>query len=363
MIPLFSAKTANAGLDLESAVLRVLRSNWYVLGSEVTAFEDEFAAYVGATECVSLANGTDALELALRAVGVASGDLVACVANAGFYGSTAIHAIGAEPLYVDVDSATLDMAPAAFEQALRFNPKAVIVTHLYGQMAEIEELATMARRAGVKVIEDCAQSHGAMRHGRRAGSIGDIGCFSFYPTKNLGALGDGGAIVCNQPDIAGAVRTLRQYGWSSKYNVSTPHGRNSRLDEIQAAVLRAKLPYLDAANHQRREIAAKYNAAFSGLPLDLPTSTGEDYVGHLYVVRVDARDSFREYLRLREVATDVHYPLPDHLQTAYASAQIAGSLKQTECACSTAVSLPCFPGLTDEEIAQVIDAVRSFFAR
>lgn len=363
MVPLFSAKAANAGLDLESALLRVLRSNWYVLGAEVTAFEHEFAAYVGATECVSLANGTDALELALRALGVAAGDRVACVANAGFYGSTAIHAVGAKPLYVDVDATTLNMAPAAFEHALQLSPKAVIVTHLYGQMADTEQLEAMARKAGVKVIEDCAQSHGAMRNGRRAGSIGDIGCFSFYPTKNLGALGDGGAVVCNEAATVKAVRTLRQYGWSTKYHVSTPHGRNSRLDEIQAAVLRAKLLHLDAANAERRQIAETYSASFVGLPLGLPPSTQEDYVGHLYVVRTDARDAFREHLRSRDVATDVHYPMADHLQSAYPNAQITGTLEQTERACGTVVSLPCFPGLTDSEIAQVIDAVRSFFAR
>ncbi|VTU13739.1 dTDP-3-amino-3,6-dideoxy-alpha-D-galactopyranose transaminase [Variovorax sp. SRS16] len=362
MIPLFSAKAANAGLDLESVLLRVLRSNWYVLGAEVTAFEQEFAAHAGAAECVSLANGTDALELALRAVDVAAGDHVACVANAGFYGSTAIHAIGAKPLYVDIDAKTLNMSAAAFERAIQQGPKAVIVTHLYGQMADIEALAAMASKAGIKLIEDCAQSHGAMRNGHRAGSIGDIGCFSFYPTKNLGALGDGGAVVCNDPAIAKAVRTLRQYGWSTKYHVSTPHGRNSRLDEVQAAVLRAKLPHLDAANNERRQIAARYNAAFADLPLGLPPSTQEDYVGHLYVVRIDGRDAFREHLRSRDVATDVHYPLADHLQTAYPGAQVSGTLEQTERACDTVVSLPCFPGLADSEVTQVIDAVRAFFA-
>lgn len=362
MIPLFSSSAANAGLDLKGAVQRVLDGNWYVLGQEVTSFEREFAQYVGASECVSLANGTDALELALRALGVSHGDLVTCVANAGFYGSTAIHAVGAKPLYVDVDVRTLNMAPAALEQAIELRPKAVIITHLYGQMADTEALAALAHQAGIKVIEDCAQAHGATRNGKQTGSIGDVGCFSFYPTKNLGALGDGGAIVCSDPAIAQAVRTLRQYGWSTKYHVSTPQGRNSRLDEIQAAVLRAKLPHLDTANRQRRDVATRYNAAFADLPIMLPASTQEDYVGHLYVVRVEARDAFREHLRLRGVATDVHYPIPDHLQTAYPGAQAAGMLEQTEKACRTVVSLPCFPGLNDAKVSQVIDAVRSFFA-
>lgn len=363
MIPLFSAQAANAGLNLESGIFRVLRSNRYVLGSEVTAFESEFSSYIGAIECVTLANGTDALEMALRAVGVSAGDRVVCVANAGFYGSTAIHAIGAKPLYVDVEATTLNMATAALATALELKPKAVIVTHLYGQMADIEEIVTLAHRAGVKVIEDCAQAHGATRHGRRAGSIGDVGCFSFYPTKNLGALGDGGAVVCNEVAVAEAVRTLRQYGWSDKYHVSTPLGRNSRLDEIQAAVLRAKLPHLDAANRQRREIAAKYNSAFHGLPLLLPPSVQEDYVGHLYVVRVEAREAFREHMRSQGIATDVHYPIPDHLQSAYPKAQVTGILEHSVHACRTVVSLPCFPGLTDAESSRVIDGVRSFFVR
>lgn len=185
MIPLFSASAANAGVNLESALMRVVQSNWYVLGSEVSAFEREFAAYIGTAECVSLANGTDALELALRAVGVSAGDRVVCVANAGFYGSTAIHAVGATPLYVDVEERSLNMAPAALAEALQHKPKAIIVTHLYGQLADIEALAKLARKAGVAVIEDCAQAHGATLKGRRAGSFGDVGCFSFYPTKNL----------------------------------------------------------------------------------------------------------------------------------------------------------------------------------
>lgn len=361
MIPLFSAAAANAGLNLEHALLRVLQSNWYVLGAEVSAFEREFAGYIGASECVSLANGTDALELALRTAGVQAGDRVACVANAGFYGSTAIHAVGGKPQYVEVDEDTLNMAPAALAQALLHKPKAVIVTHLYGQMAAIEELAALARQAGVRLIEDCAQSHGARRGDRRAGSFGDIGCFSFYPTKNLGALGDGGAIVTSDPALAQAVRTLRTYGWSTKYHVSTPQGRNSRLDEMQAAVLRTKLPALDAANEQRRAIAARYNTAFAGLPMQLPPSTKEDYVAHLYVVRVASREAFREHLRTREIATDVHYPVPDHRQTAYPGAETAGALDVTERACETVVTLPCFPGLAEADVERVIDAVHSYF--
>ena len=363
MIPIFSAAAVNTHPEIEAALLQVLRSNWYVLGSEVAGFEREFSAYIGVADCVSLANGTDALELALRAVGIGSGDVVACVANAGFYGSTAIPAVGATPLYVDVDAVTMNMSPDALQLALQLRPQAIIVTHLYGQMADVDEVAKLARRAGIKLIEDCAQAHGARVEDRRAGSIGDVGCFSFYPTKNLGAIGDGGAITTNDPAIAQAVRRLRQYGWSTKYSVSSSGGRNSRLDEIQAPVLRAKLPRLDVSNARRREIAARYNAAFADLPIQLPSSTNDDYVGHLYVIRVEARDAFREHLSARDVASDVHYPVPDHLQTAYANAKVASSLEQTERACKTVASLPCFPGLSDSDVEQVIAAVRSFFAR
>lgn len=366
MIPLFSASAANAGVDLAQAVQRVIDSHWYVLGYEVAAFEQEFAAYVGSPECVSVANGTDALELGLRALGVGRGDRVACVANAGFYGSTAIHAIGAEPIYVDIDSASANMSTASLQEALAQRPIAVIVTHLYGRMADIETLAAMARAAGAAVIEDCAQSHGARRNGALAGSVGDIGCFSFYPTKNLGALGDGGAVTCRDAAVAARLRTLRQYGWSAKYAVSTPQGRNSRLDEMQAAVLRAKLPLLDGWNAARRRIAGRYNEAFASLPVDLPGEIGDDYVAHLYVLRLreaDQREAFREHLQARGISTDVHYPIPDHRQAAYPAPAAGPSLNATQRACESNVTLPCFPGLTDEQVSQVSDAVRAFFHR
>jgi len=363
MIPIFSASITNAGLDFQSSIKRVLDQHWYVLGEEVKRFEHEFAEYVGVAECVSLANGTDALELALRGVDVAAGDKVVNVANAGFYGSTAIHSIGAIPLYVDVDVGSLTMAASALSQALRHKPKAIIITHLYGQMANLEELVRLARGAGVAVIEDCAQSHGAALGGKRAGSFGDIGCFSFYPTKNLGALGDGGAIVCNDPALASKVRILRQYGWSKKYQVDSAHGRNSRLDEVQAAILCDKLPLLDGWNAERRQIATHYNKAFADLPLTLPPSIGANYVAHLYVIRVKARDAFRQHMTAKGVATDIHYPVPDHRQRAYPNAQTIGELTNTETACDTVVTLPCFPGLTDSDVAVVVEAVQSFFKR
>lgn len=358
-VPLFSAAAANADVDFSLAIRRVIDRHWYVLGEEVAYFEREFAKYVGVETCVTLANGTDALELALRGLGVQQGDQVVAVANAGFYGSTAIHAIGAVPLYVDVDHKTLTMSVSALAKALERRPKAVIVTHLYGQLADIESLLRIAGEAGVPLIEDCAQSHGAVRNGKQAGSFGRIACFSFYPTKNLGALGDGGAIVTNDVDLAGRVRMLRQYGWSQKYQVTAAGGRNSRLDEIQAAVLREKLPHLAKWNSERRHIAQRYNEAFASLPITRPCSTGEDYVAHLYVLRVKDRQSFREFLKERGIATDIHYPTPDHRQPAYPFTDV--TLDVTESVCSSVVSLPCFPGLTEVEVERVIDAVLEYF--
>ena len=360
-IPLFSAAAANEGFDLAGALERVLASKSFVLGQEVAHFESEFAAHVGVSHCISVANGTDALELALRAVGVGAGDQVVCVANAGFYSTTAIHLAGASPCYVDVDDSTLTMCPRSLVPALEKRPKAVIVTHLYGQLAEIERIAPMCRERGTALIEDCAQAHGALRAGKRAGSFADAACFSFYPTKNLGALGDGGAVVTADERLAGRVRALRQYGWSQKYQVTEFGGRNSRLDELQAAVLREKLPHLDRQNVQRRAIARRYNQAFAGLPVRLPPSEGEDYVAHLYVVRTAQRQGLRAHLFERGVATDVHYPIADTRQPAWQGRRTAEPLPVTESACDSVVSLPCFPGMTDDQVAHVIRALQSFF--
>ena len=363
MISLFSDIAVNANLDLQSPLKRVLDRHWYVLGEEVAGFESAFSAYVGVNHCITVANGTDALEIALRGLGVTRGDKVVTVANAGFYSSTAIHAIGAVPVYVDVDEVSMTMAPAALSAALADKPKCVIVTHLYGQMADMGALLRLTRDAGVPLIEDCAQSHGARRDGRQAGSWGDAACFSFYPTKNLGALGDGGAIVTNNMELDARLRILRQYGWSAKYQVTTQGGHNSRLDEIQAAILNEKLPHLDAWNSERRHIASLYNAAFACLQIiSLPT-IGEDYVAHLYVIRVNNRDAFRDFLKAEGVATDVHYPIPDHLQSAYPNACVVGPMCATEAASTSVVSLPCFPGLTVSEIDRVIAAVEMYFER
>jgi dTDP-4-amino-4,6-dideoxygalactose transaminase len=359
----FSTKKANQSLDLKKITGRVLDSNWYVLGEEVAGFESEFSKYIGVDHCISVANGSDALELALRALNVKPGDKVITVANAGFYSSGAIHLLGASPVYVDVDPETLTLCPKALADAMLCKPAAVIVTHLYGQLAEIEELVRIAKFYDVPVIEDCAQAHGAMRGKKRAGSFADIGCYSFYPTKNLGALGDGGALVTNDQKLASRVQSLRQYGWAKKYEVAISGGRNSRLDEIQAAVLREKLPHLDHWNQQRRSIAARYNDAFSTLNIKLPIMRGEEYVAHLYVIRTEDRARLTGFLKEQNIGTDIHYPIPDHQQPGYKVEGVKPVLPETELCCNTVMSLPCFPGLTEEEVQRVINAVTSCFGR
>jgi dTDP-4-amino-4,6-dideoxygalactose transaminase len=359
-IPLFSAVAANAGIDFSEPLMRVVNRHWYIMGEEVKAFEREFAEYVGVEHCISVANGSEALEIALLGMGVGPGDRVVTVANAGFYSSTAIRAVGAEPVYVDVDASTLTMCPESLKQALSKPAKVVIVTHLYGQLADIQNLASIARASGAAVLEDCAQSHGARSQDGQCGSYGDLACFSFYPTKNLGALGDGGAIVTSSPEIADRLLKLRQYGWASKYHVTVPLGRNSRLDEMQAAILRVKLPLLDQWNAERRAIAKKYCEAFAALPVKLPASLGDDFVAHLFVLRVEKREDFTLYLKEHGISTDIHYPVPDHWQTAYTLNESI-SLPVTEAASSKLVSLPCFPGLSDEQVDRVIEVVCNFF--
>lgn len=361
IIPLFSAAVVNSGIDFLSPIKKVLDSHWYILGNEVKLFESEFAEYVGAKHCISVANGSEALELALRGLGVQPEDRVVAVANAGFYGSTAIHAVGATPLYVEIDPVTLTLCPKALMAVINTQPAVIIVTHLYGQLANIEDIVRIAEAAGIPVLEDCAQSHGARRNGKQAGSFGTVACFSFYPTKNLGALGDGGAVVTNDSELAIKISQLRQYGWSQKYQVAIPGGRNSRLDEIQAAILRIKLPLLNQWNDSRRSIAKRYNEAFAKLDMLLPSSINDDYVAHLYVVRVKNRTAFAAALKEHGISSDIHYPIADHDQPGYKAESV--SLKETELACQTVISLPCFPGLTDDEVSRVIEAVTAYFSK
>lgn len=343
------------GGKVRDAVIRVADSGWYVTGPELEKFESEFAAYCGVAFCAGVANGTDAIELALRALELPTGAQVATVANAGGYSTTAILRAGLRPLYIDVDESSMTMDPISLRAQLNDGCRAVIVTHLYGRMAPIEAILREVNGPGLPVIEDCAQAHGAELSQKKAGAWGTMGCFSFYPTKNLGAMGDAGAVVTSDAPLARRLRELRQYGWTSRYKADVAGGRNSRMDEMQAAVLRVKLTALDIQNERRREIAAAYSAAFAGTGLALPPAFGRDYVGHLYIVRSAVRDALRTRLGESGVGTDIHYPIPDHRQRS--SADTTASLPVTERCAATLLTLPCFPALTDAEVDAVIQAV------
>jgi dTDP-3-amino-2,3,6-trideoxy-4-keto-D-glucose/dTDP-3-amino-3,4,6-trideoxy-alpha-D-glucose/dTDP-2,6-dideoxy-D-kanosamine transaminase len=323
--------------------------------------EKSFANYIQVNYCRSVANGTDALELALRGVGVKAGDKVATVANAGMYTSTALLAIGGTPIYMDVDPVTQLVTENELERALLQSIKAVVVTHLYGQaQAGIANIASKCRAVGVALIEDCAQAHGARVDGKCVGSFGDAGCFSFYPTKNLGALGDAGVVVSNDGELAEKVGRLRQYGWSAKYQVGLPGSRNSRLDEIQAAILSEFLPYLDTWNARRREIASQYSMLITHPALFLPVVGGNDYVAHLYVVRTGKRDMLRTYLQNLNISTDIHYPIPDHRQPVFKDRFSDMHLPNTEKLAQEILTLPCYPEMTQKDVDRVISAVNQW---
>lgn len=342
--------------DIESAIARVIASGWFVMGPEHNGFESELADYVGVAHAVALGNGTDALELALAALGVTSGDRVVTVANAGAYSTIAMRLLGAVPLFVDIDPVTLQMTPATFEAALAgadTAPRAVVVTHLYGAMADVAAIAEIARRHGIAVLEDCAQALGATSGGRKAGTFGDIATTSFYPTKNLGALGDGGAVYTASDDLAASVRRMRQYGWDSKYHIAYDHGRNSRLDELQAAILRVKLPLLDGWNERRRQIHSQYEKATNRMV----NRSSESFIAHLAVLQSDDRVAGRASLLAQGVATDVHYPIADHEQDFPTGMPSGVSLPVTERASQTVLTVPMFPELTDDEVARISDSL------
>lgn len=348
---------------LTDSIGRVLDSGWVVLGPEVKRFENSFAAYLGAKHCVTVANGTDAIELALKAMGVEAGDRVATVANAGMYTTAAVLAIGAEPYFMDVDLETRGAMLADVRRAVDVGVKAVVVTHLYGlAIPEIEMIAEYCRLKSVPLLEDCAQAHGAKVNGRCVGTFGDASSFSFYPTKNLGALGDGGAVVTSDSALAERVALLRQYGWTAKYRVGVAGARNSRLDEMQAAILSEFLPALDSANHKRREIAARYCGDIRHPDVALPKAGGPGYVAHLFVVRSVAREALREHLRASGVASEVHYPIPDYAQPVFGSRFAGVNLPSTARLASEILTLPCYPEMNAAEVDQVIAAVNGWNA-
>ena len=359
--PLAAYRTTRARID--RAIARVLKSGRYILGPEVEAFEREFAAYIGCRHAVGVGSGTDALVLALRALGLPPGTLVVTVSHTAVATVAAIELAGLTPLLLDIDPATYTLAPAALERAFGGGRRigAVIVVHLYGQAADLDALAPLIRRHGATLIEDCAQSHGATLGGRRLGSMGDVACFSFYPTKNLGAVGDGGAVLTSDGDRAMRLRELREYGWRERYISAVP-GMNTRLDPIQAAVLRVKLPGLDRANARRAAIAARYDRGLAKAGLGLPMRrSGATHVFHQYVVRAPRRDALRAALDRAGIGTTVHYPVPVHLQPAYRGrvALDPGGLGETERAAHEVLSLPMFPELRAVDVARVIAAVKT----
>jgi dTDP-4-amino-4,6-dideoxygalactose transaminase len=352
----FSTETA-----VRDSVELVLTSGWYILGNHCAAFERDFAEYCGTTHCVGVANGTDAIELGLRALGVGTGSRVATVANAGLYTTTALTALGAEPVFVDVDRDTKLMNLTHLSQILvEHSLDAVVITHLFGLLHDMEAVLDITTRAGIPIFEDCAQSHGASRDGRRAGTFGDAASFSFYPTKNLGALGDGGAVVTGDAEIAERVRRLRQYGWESKYRAGVRGGRNSRLDELQAAILSAKLPLLDNWNKQRRDIATRYSQEITHPRVQCPPPYGEEFVGHLYVVVSDDREALRSHLATASSVTDVHYPVPDHRQPTLTHLREWPGLPVTDDLAASVLTLPCYPELSDDEVSRVISHINTW---
>ena len=352
--------------EMDAAAKRVLDSGWYLLGRECEAFEGEFAAYCGVKHAIGCANGLDALKLVVKAMGIGPGDEVIAPANTYIASLIAISANGAAPVLVEPGIGTYLIDPAKIEEKVTSRTKAIMVVHLYGRVCAMDAISAIAKRHGLKVIEDCAQAHGATFGDRRVGALGDAAGFSFYPGKNLGCLGDGGAVTTNDDELAKKVRALRNYGSDVKYHFPY-RGTNSRLDEIQAAWLRVKLPHLDADNARRAEIAARYcreivNPAVTlpstSQPLNLSTSQLSN-VWHVFPVRTERRDAFQAYLTEKDIQTVIHYPIPPHRQPAYTEWHDL-RLPITEKIHGTIISLPISPVMTDAEVGEVIAVVNSW---
>jgi dTDP-4-amino-4,6-dideoxygalactose transaminase len=361
--PLAQYRTHQA--PIQRAINRVLDSGTYILGAEVESFETAFADFCGGDHhAVGVASGTDALVLALKALGIGPGDEVITVSHTAVATVAAVLATGATPALVDVDEISMTLDPAALAAAATPRSKAVIAVHLYGQAADLDPVLAFARRQRLAVIEDCAQAAGGRYRGRRLGSIGDIGCFSFYPTKNLGAIGDGGLMLTADANLAARVRRLQQYGWDEARKTHEA-GLNSRLDSLQAAILNVKLPHLESDNARRAAIARRYEHGLAGLPLTTPKArAGTDHVYHLYVIGSAERDKLMAHLRDRGIGCAVHYPVPVHHQRGYAERVIVpqDGLAVTERICQRILSLPLYPELTDDDVNRVIEALRSYFA-
>jgi dTDP-4-amino-4,6-dideoxygalactose transaminase len=349
--------------EIMSALGRVVDSGWYILGKEVDAFEREFASRFELGGAVGVGNGTDAITLALRGLGVGAGDRVATVSHTAVATVAGIELAGATPVFVDTSPDTYTMAPDSLLRTLEaYGPiKAVIVVHLYGHAADMDALVPIAREFNASLIEDCAQAHGAKLGHRNVGSMGDAATFSFYPTKNLGALGDGGLVAASDSELIRKVRMLREYGWEKRY-ISDVTGMNSRLDELQAAILRIRLNYLEEGNLRRAAIAHAYNGGFADSRLVLPVAKpGCLHVYHQYVVQHPERDNFQARLKQAGIGTNIHYPVPVHKQPAYAGrcGMDPAGLENTETAAAGILSMPMYPELSDEAVSRIVDTVRS----
>lgn len=349
--------------EIDDAIQAALSSGSYILGNEVRTFEAEFAAYLGVAESVGVGSGTEALHLALRACGIGPGQGVVTVSHTAVATVCAIQLAGATPVLVDINPVSFTIELEQIKEVLASTPpgfvRAIVPVHLYGHPAPMPEIMDVAQGHGLFVIEDCAQAHGAKIDGKKVGSFGDFGAFSFYPTKNLGALGDGGALSTNHSELAKKARELRQYGWRERY-ISSSHGLNTRLDELQAAVLRVKLRHLDAENQRRRAIAARYGELLIASNVVLPSTAARvEHVFHQYVVRCSARDTLKAMLKQNSVETAILYPMPVHLQPGYRRTVTLGpgGVPVTEKTCGEILSLPLYPELAEEDVRHVSELI------
>lgn len=359
-VPMFNLSNMTDVAKLTKVATRVLNSNQHILGVSVDQFEKKFSNYIGVNHCLGVANGTDALVIALRSIGIKKNDEVATVANAGFYTCTALNLIGAIPIFIDVDPDSLLIDPSDLEKKLAANNiKAVVVTHLYGQVAPIKNVIEMCSNRGIMVLEDCAQANGAQVEGKKVGSFGDISTFSFYPTKNLGAVGDGGAVLTNSDEIAKTVMKIRQYGWGEKYSIEIENGTNSRLDELQAAFLVEKLDELDNWNQQRIAISKLYVNAFEKTKVRVLKETLKG-VAHLFVILTDNRNELIKHLTKNNIQSGIHYPISDHKQEIYKDKFKDVFLPVTDRSVDSILSIPIYPGMRQEEINHVINVISNF---
>ena len=356
-----SAQFLSYQTEIEEAVLAVMRGNRYVLGDEVALLEKEFADYIGTSSAIGVANGTDAIELALRALDIGLGDEVITVSHTAVATIAAIESTGAKAILVDVEPDYYTIDTDQLEAVSSDKTRAIIAVHLYGQSADLNSIRDFCKRKNIFLIEDVSQAHGATYQGKRLGSIGDIACFSCYPTKNLGAIGDAGLITTNNINLAAKVRALREYGWNNR--VSEYKGRNSRLDEIQAAILRIKLKHLDSDNERRRHLAEYYTSELKDCQIKLPvTRSGNESVFHLYVIRVEERQKLLDHLIASGIQAGVHYPIPVHLQPAYKDRiSISSNMNITENIATKIISLPMYPELSIQNAEKVTDTVKKFF--